>query len=65
MLTQLTPFSWYFTEDADRQSLSIYRNIYGKFCLQRRITHNPRHFTMATLSTHETLKDAIAASEAL
>ena len=65
MLTKGTCFTWYFTGDADRQDLSIYQNIKAKFCLQRRITHNPRHFTIETLSTHDTLEDAVTASEAL
>ena len=64
MLTQGTPFTWYFTDDAAREDLSIYRNIYGKFCLQRKIPHTPLHCTIETLSTHETLEDAVAASEA-
>jgi hypothetical protein len=65
MLTQGTPFTWYFTDDAAREDLSIYQNIKAKFCLQRRITHNPRHFTIETLSSHDTLEEAVAASERL
>ena len=65
MLTPGTPFTWYFVGDADRQNLSIYRNIYGKFCLQRKIPHTPLHCTIETLSSHETLEAAVVASEAL
>jgi hypothetical protein len=65
MLTQGTKFSWYFTDDAAREDLSIFHTIYGQFRLQRRVTHNPRHFTIETVSLHDCLEAAVAASEAL
>jgi hypothetical protein len=65
MLTKGTCFTWSFTGDATRKDLSIYQNLRGKFCLQRGITHNPRHFTIETLSSHDTLEDAVAVSESL
>lgn len=65
MLTQANPFTWFFAGDKSRKDLSIHRNIYGKFCVQRQIAHTPRHFTVETLSSHDTLEQAAAAAEAL
>ncbi len=65
MIEQGIPFSWYFTDD-HRRELSTFRSpVSGHYALRRRIQLAKMHWQISTLSSHETLDEAIAASEAL
>ena len=64
MIEQGTPFTWYF-KDEQRKGLSIFRlPVCGSYSL-RRIHKDGNHWWNENLSSHETLEEAIAASELL
>ena len=65
MIQQRTPFSWAFT-DEQRRKVSIFRSpVSGRYCLQRKENDQGYTYLIRTLSSHETLEQAIAASELL
>lgn len=65
MLQQTTPFTWCFT-DASKRDLKIhYNRVYRTYSICRRIALTDRFFEVRTLSTHPTLEEAFAASDAV
>lgn len=65
MIEQGTPFTWYF-KDEQRRELSIFRSpVSGRYRLCRKENDQGYTYLIRTLSSHETLEEAIAASELL
>ena len=62
MLKQITPFTWHFT-CADRMGLSIRRSRFkGTFDLCHRTQVGEMCWETRTLSSHQTLEQAVTAS---